>query len=153
MGERNTTPDPGPTPDQSDDLDLPIDTDAAELRHWNEDLDVLAREMPVAHANLFHTLGRQQFDDAIADIRRRLPRLARHQVIVELDPDLRPRLAMATPACRPGEIPLASTRFRSVCIALRTATTFVRPPASKQPCSAAALLTSAVSPSIRQRSS
>lgn len=84
MGERNTTPDPGPTPDQSDDLDLPIDTDAAELRHRNEDLDVLAREMPAAHANLFHTLGRQQFDDAIADIRRRLPRLARHQVIVEL---------------------------------------------------------------------
>lgn len=83
MGERNTTPDPGPTPDQSDDLDLPIDTDAAELRHRNEDLDVLAREMPAAHANLFHTLGRQQFDDAIADIRRRLPRLARHQVIVE----------------------------------------------------------------------
>jgi hypothetical protein len=65
-------------------LDLPIDTDAAELRHRNEDLDVLAREMPAAHANLFHTLGRQQFDDAIADIRRRLPRLARHQVIVEL---------------------------------------------------------------------
>jgi hypothetical protein len=84
MGERNTTPDPGPTPDQSDDLDLPIHTDAAELRHRNEDLDVLAREMPAAHANLFHTLGRQQFDDAIADIRRRLPRLARHQVIVEL---------------------------------------------------------------------
>jgi hypothetical protein len=83
MGERNTTPDPGPTPDQSDDLDLPIDTDAAELRHRNEDLDVLAREMPAAHANLFHTLSRQQFDDAIADIRRRLPRLARHQVIVE----------------------------------------------------------------------
>ena len=83
MGERNTTPDPGPTPDQSDYLDLPIDTDAAELRDRNEDLDVLAGEMPAAHANLFHTLGRQQFDRAIADIRRRLPRLARHQVIVE----------------------------------------------------------------------
>jgi hypothetical protein len=80
----NTTPDPGPNPDQGKDLDLPIDTDAAQVRRWNEDLDVLAHEMPVAHANLFHTLGRQQFDGAIADIRRRLPSLARSQIIVEL---------------------------------------------------------------------
>ena len=43
-----------------------------------------AHEMPDTHANLFHTLGRQQFEGAIADIRRRLPRLARHQVVVEL---------------------------------------------------------------------
>ena len=58
--------------------------DAVEMRRWNEDLDVLASRMPTTHANLFHTLGREQFDAAIADIRRRLPDLARHQVIVEL---------------------------------------------------------------------
>jgi hypothetical protein len=62
----------------------PLDNDADELRGWNEDLDVLAREMPAVHPNLFHTLGRQQFDEAIMDIRRRLPKLARHRVIVEL---------------------------------------------------------------------
>jgi hypothetical protein len=58
--------------------------DAVEVRRWNEDLDVLARRMPATHANLFHTVGREQFDAAIAGIRRRLPDLARHQVIVEL---------------------------------------------------------------------
>jgi hypothetical protein len=62
----------------------PIDADVSELRSWYEDLDVLAHEMPAVHANLSHTLSSQQFDDAIADIRRRLPTLARHQVIVEL---------------------------------------------------------------------
>jgi hypothetical protein len=61
-----------------------MDSDVDHLRRWNEDLDVLAQDMPVAHANLFHTLGRQQFDGAIADIRRRLSSLARSQVIVEL---------------------------------------------------------------------
>jgi hypothetical protein len=61
-----------------------VDTDAADVHRWSDDLDVVAREMPALHANLFHNLGREQFDDAIADIRRRLPTLARHQVIVEL---------------------------------------------------------------------
>ncbi len=61
-----------------------MDTNADDVRRWNEDLDVVAREMPAVHANLFHTLGRQQFDEAIGDIRRRLPTLARHQVVVEL---------------------------------------------------------------------
>ena len=75
---------PNATPDRSGHAVLPIGTDADELRRWNEDLDVVAREMPAVHPNLFHTLGRQQFDDAIADIRRRLPTFARHQVIVEL---------------------------------------------------------------------
>jgi hypothetical protein len=65
-------------------LDLLLETEAAEVRRWQEDLDVLAREMPALHADLFHTLGRQQFDGAIADVRRRLDGLARHQVIVEL---------------------------------------------------------------------
>jgi hypothetical protein len=61
-----------------------METDADDVRHWTEDLDVVAREMPAVHANLFHTLSRAQFDDAIADIRRRLPTLARHQLIVDL---------------------------------------------------------------------
>jgi hypothetical protein len=65
-------------------VDLPINTDAVDVRRWNDDLDVLAREMPAVHANLFHRLRREQFDEAIADLRRQLPKLARHQVVVEL---------------------------------------------------------------------
>ena len=58
--------------------------DTVEVRRWHEDLAFLAREMPAQHANLFHTLRSAQFDSALAAIRRRLPMLARHQVIVEL---------------------------------------------------------------------
>lgn len=58
--------------------------DAVEIRRWNEDLDVVASRMPATHANLFHTLSREQFHTAIAGLRRGLPDLARHQVIVEL---------------------------------------------------------------------
>jgi hypothetical protein len=75
MEERDTTS--GPAGSHS-----PIEADAAD--RWNEDLDFLAREMPASHANLFHTLDRQQFEGAIADLRRRWPTLARHQVVVEL---------------------------------------------------------------------
>jgi hypothetical protein len=58
--------------------------DSAEVRRWHEDLDFLAREMPQHHANLFHSMRREQFDSALSSIRSRLPSLARHQVIVEL---------------------------------------------------------------------
>lgn len=58
--------------------------EVGEVRRWNEDLDVLASEMPAVHPNLFHTLSRQQFEDAVADLRGRLSTLDRHQVIVEL---------------------------------------------------------------------
>ena len=61
-----------------------MDTDPEVVRRWTEDLDVVAHEMPRVHPNLFHTVSREQFDDAIGDIRRRLPTLARHQVVVEL---------------------------------------------------------------------
>ena len=58
--------------------------DADEIRRWSEDLDFLAREMPAQHANLFHAIDREQFQDALSGIRNRLPSLARSQVIVEL---------------------------------------------------------------------
>ena len=40
--------------------------------------------MPARHANLFHDMSRAQFDSALSSIDARLPTLARHQVIVEL---------------------------------------------------------------------
>jgi hypothetical protein len=58
--------------------------DDLEQRRWNDDLDVLAREMPALHANLFHMMSHQRFDEAIAELRRRLPTLDQHQVVVEL---------------------------------------------------------------------
>lgn len=58
--------------------------DSSSVRQWREDLAYLARELPRRHKDLFHTIGRQQFDSAVAALERKLPALARHQVIVEL---------------------------------------------------------------------
>ena len=58
--------------------------DTAEVRRWREDLAVLRKEMPARHANLFHEMTPAQFDSALNSISTRLPSMARHQVIVEL---------------------------------------------------------------------
>lgn len=58
--------------------------DGAEVDRWREDLRFLAREMPRRHRNLFHTLTRREFDDAVARLDERIPSLARHQVVVEI---------------------------------------------------------------------
>jgi hypothetical protein len=57
---------------------------AAEVARWHEDLVVLRKEMPAHHKNLFHDMTPAQFDSALNSIDARLPTLARHQVIVEL---------------------------------------------------------------------
>ena len=59
-------------------------SDSSSVRQWREDLAYLARELPRRHKNLFHTISRQQFDSALRALERKLPGLARHQVIVEL---------------------------------------------------------------------
>jgi len=51
---------------------------------WREDLRHLAEQLPTRHQNLFHTISRAQFEDAVAAFNGRIPALARHQVIVEL---------------------------------------------------------------------
>jgi len=60
----------------------PLDT--TEVRRWREDLAYLRTEMPARHANLFHAMTRAQFDSALQAIDQVLPRVARHQVVVEL---------------------------------------------------------------------
>ncbi len=55
-----------------------------EAEKWREDLRYIAQEMPKRQKNLFHTMTRQQFDDAVRKLDERIPLLARHQIIVEL---------------------------------------------------------------------
>ena len=62
----------------------PAAVDKAEAERWREDLRYMAEQMPLRHANLFHTMTRQQFDAAIRKLDERIPQLARHQIIVEL---------------------------------------------------------------------
>ncbi|HEY9507657.1 MAG TPA: hypothetical protein VIQ27_16970 [Gemmatimonadales bacterium] len=59
-------------------------SDSSSIRQWREDLAYLARELPRRHENPFHTITRARFDSALAVLERKLPGLARHQVIVEL---------------------------------------------------------------------
>lgn len=56
----------------------------AQARAWQADIDYLAREMPLRHRNLYHTVSQQRFDTALRDLRARVPGLARHQIVVEL---------------------------------------------------------------------
>ncbi|GEM_PF-2224573 len=58
--------------------------DTADVRRWRDDLAFLRKEMPAHHADLFHQMSPAQFDSALRSIGARLPTMARHQVIVEL---------------------------------------------------------------------
>ncbi len=58
--------------------------DSASVGQWREDLAYLKQELPRRHKNLYHTMRPEQFDSALAALDRKLPALARHQVIVEL---------------------------------------------------------------------
>jgi hypothetical protein len=56
----------------------------AEIAAWREDLRYMAAEMARRHKNLYHTVSRERFHSAVAALGRRIPSLARHQVIVEM---------------------------------------------------------------------
>lgn len=56
----------------------------AEAAAWREDLRYMASEMAKRHKDLYHTVTRERFDSAVAALDRRIPSLARHQVIVEM---------------------------------------------------------------------
>lgn len=51
---------------------------------WQEDLRVIARELPARHPNAFYRLTRARWDSAVAATGRRLPRLTRNQATVAL---------------------------------------------------------------------
>ena len=58
--------------------------DTAQVRQWREDLAVIRVQAPAHHANLYHSMTRQQFDSALTSMEDNLPRFTRAQVIVEL---------------------------------------------------------------------
>jgi hypothetical protein len=52
--------------------------------HWQEDLLFLAEEIRRRHANPFHQISPEQLDASVDSLLRRIPLLARHQIIVEM---------------------------------------------------------------------
>lgn len=57
---------------------------AADAEKWREDLRFMAAEAERRHKNLYHTLSRAEFAAAVRRLEERIPRLARHQIIVEM---------------------------------------------------------------------
>jgi hypothetical protein len=51
---------------------------------WQEDLKYFAKELPKRHKNLFHTMSREQFDQAVAELEAAIPSLAGHQILVHM---------------------------------------------------------------------
>ena len=49
---------------------------------WREDLRFMAAEMARRHANLYHSISREQFAAAVDDLDARIPTLQRNQIIV-----------------------------------------------------------------------
>lgn len=49
---------------------------------WREDLHFMVAEMERRHRNLYHSVSREAFAAAVADLDRRIPRLQRNQIIV-----------------------------------------------------------------------
>lgn len=49
---------------------------------WREDLRFMAEEMERRHADLFHTVSRDAFRKAVADLHARIPTLERNEIIV-----------------------------------------------------------------------
>jgi tetratricopeptide (TPR) repeat protein len=51
---------------------------------WREDLAYMVGAMEARHADLYHSVDRGEFKDAVERLHARIPELQRHQVIVEL---------------------------------------------------------------------
>jgi hypothetical protein len=68
-------------------LSMPVTAYAVEptaVVRWNDDLSFLAAELPKTHPDPFHATSRDAFLGAIDSLRGRLPRLAGHEIAVEI---------------------------------------------------------------------
>lgn len=66
---------------------LPVSASAApptELtaQQWRDDLAFMAADMRQRHPNLYHSVSKEKFDAAVADLDTRIPSLKRNQIIV-----------------------------------------------------------------------
>lgn len=50
---------------------------------WREDLRFIAEELPKRHKNAFHTISREQFEKAVAELNSKIPELDDTQIVFE----------------------------------------------------------------------
>jgi Tetratricopeptide repeat len=55
---------------------------SGEAAKWRADLKFLAEQLPRTHKNAFHSVSREKFAAAVADLDRQIPSMQRHQVVV-----------------------------------------------------------------------
>ena len=63
---------------------LSVSAQVLEAEKWRADLAYMAREMPITHKDLFHSMSRESFDAAVKRLDERIPTLKRNQIIVEM---------------------------------------------------------------------
>lgn len=68
---------PGQTVPAASDADVTAE-------QWRDDLRFFQQQFPETHVAPFNTMTREQFDETLQSLGRRLPQLADHEVIVEL---------------------------------------------------------------------
>src|SRR5215208_1123562 len=49
---------------------------------WREDLRFMVGEMKSRHPNLFHSVTKERFEAAVADLDARIPNLERNEIVV-----------------------------------------------------------------------
>lgn len=59
-----------------------METEYARL--WREDIVFLADQLRNHHANLYHTISKVQFDEAVSSLLDQIPNLSREEIIVEI---------------------------------------------------------------------
>ena len=64
--------------------DLPKQLKPVTKEQWAEDIDYFAKRLVKKHANAFHFTTEEKFNKAIADLKKDLPSLQDHQVVVRL---------------------------------------------------------------------
>lgn len=75
--ELTRTGPPSPAPDMSF-------TGSLSKEQWREDLKYLAEELPRRHKNAFHTITRDQFNRAVAELDARIPTLSESDIVMGL---------------------------------------------------------------------
>ena len=74
--------------------------------HWRADLRSMAEQMERRHMNLYHTVSREQFARAVAELDARIPALQRHEIIVGMM-----RIAAMVGDAHTNVSPLKDTKF------------------------------------------
>ena len=57
---------------------------AFEAEHWQQDLQLLASQLPLLHVNPFTKITKQQFDDAVAELDADIPNLQDHEIVTRM---------------------------------------------------------------------